>query len=47
MTAVFAGELTARGQGVTLFVKKNNPAAQKIYRRVGFVEAENYRISYY
>jgi ribosomal protein S18 acetylase RimI-like enzyme len=47
MTAVFAGELIARGRGLSLFVKKNNPAAQKIYRRVGFEEAGNYRISYY
>ena len=47
MTAVFAGELQARGRGLTLFVKKNNPAAQKIYRQVGFVAAGDYRISYY
>jgi GNAT superfamily N-acetyltransferase len=47
MTAVFAGELRAQGWGITLFVKKNNPAAQKIYRRIGFAEAGDYRISYY
>jgi ribosomal protein S18 acetylase RimI-like enzyme len=47
MTAVFAGELQARGWGLTLFVKKNNLAAQKIYRRIGFEEAGDYRISYY
>jgi predicted GNAT family acetyltransferase len=47
MTAVFAEELIARGRGVTLFVKKNNPAAQKIYRRIGFEDAGDYRISYY
>jgi GNAT superfamily N-acetyltransferase len=47
MTAVFTGALAAQGRGVTLFVKKNNPAAQKIYRRLGFVEAGDYRISYY
>ena len=47
MTAVFAEELQARGWGLTLFVKKNNPAAQKIYRRIGFEEAGDYRISYY
>jgi predicted GNAT family acetyltransferase len=47
MTAVFAGDLINRGWGLTLFVNKNNPAAQKIYRRIGFEEAENYRISYY
>jgi ribosomal protein S18 acetylase RimI-like enzyme len=47
MTAVFAEQLAARGRGLTLFVKKSNPAAQKIYRRIGFVEAGDYRISYY
>jgi ribosomal protein S18 acetylase RimI-like enzyme len=47
MTAVFAGELMAGGLGVTLFVKKNNPAAQKIYRQIGFEDAGDYRISYY
>jgi hypothetical protein len=47
MTAVFAGNLAAQGWGVTLFVKKNNPAARKIYRKAGFVEAGDYRISYY
>jgi ribosomal protein S18 acetylase RimI-like enzyme len=47
MTAVFAGELMAGGRGVTLFVKKNNQAAQKIYRQIGFEDAGDYRISYY
>jgi ribosomal protein S18 acetylase RimI-like enzyme len=47
MTAAFAKALIAQGRGVTLFVKKNNPAAQKIYRRIGFTEAGDYRISYY
>jgi ribosomal protein S18 acetylase RimI-like enzyme len=47
MTAIFAGELLAGGRGVTLFVKKNNQAAQKIYRQIGFDDAGDYRISYY
>jgi ribosomal protein S18 acetylase RimI-like enzyme len=47
MTSVFAGELIAQGRGVTLFVKKNNGAAQNIYRRIGFEEAGDYRINYY
>jgi ribosomal protein S18 acetylase RimI-like enzyme len=47
MTAAFAGAFAAQGRGVTLFVKKNNPAAQKIYRRIGFAAAGDYRISYY
>jgi ribosomal protein S18 acetylase RimI-like enzyme len=47
MIAVFARELMAQGWGVTLFVKKNNPAAQKIYRLTGFEDMGDYRISYY
>jgi predicted GNAT family acetyltransferase len=47
MTAAFVGELHEQGMGLTLFVKKNNPAAQKIYRQVGFKAVGDYRISYY
>jgi ribosomal protein S18 acetylase RimI-like enzyme len=47
MTAVFARELMVWGQGVTLFVKKSNHAAQKIYRQIGFEDTGDYRISYY
>jgi ribosomal protein S18 acetylase RimI-like enzyme len=47
MTAAFAGELIKQGRGLTLFVKKSNPAAQKIYRKIGFKVVADYRISYY
>jgi predicted GNAT family acetyltransferase len=47
MTAAFTGELIQQGRGLTLFVKKNNPAARSIYDRAGFTAAADYRISYY
>jgi ribosomal protein S18 acetylase RimI-like enzyme len=47
MTAVFVEELIKQGRRLTLFVKKNIPAAQKIYRQVGFKAVGDYRISYY
>jgi GNAT superfamily N-acetyltransferase len=47
MTASFARDLVAGGKGVTLFVKKNNEAAMKVYRRAGFSVLADYRISYF
>jgi ribosomal protein S18 acetylase RimI-like enzyme len=47
MTAAFTGTLLSRGMGVNLFVKKQNSAAQAVYRRVGFRWREDYRICYY
>jgi ribosomal protein S18 acetylase RimI-like enzyme len=47
MTADFAGDLITQGRGLTLFVKKDNLAARKIYRQVGFKTVGDYRISYY
>jgi GNAT superfamily N-acetyltransferase len=47
MTAFFARDLLALGRGVTLFVKKRNPAARAVYRRTGFSVLEDYRITYY
>jgi ribosomal protein S18 acetylase RimI-like enzyme len=47
MTADFVGDLITQGRRLTLFVKKDNPAAQKIYRQVGFKTIGDYRISYY
>jgi predicted GNAT family acetyltransferase len=47
MTAEFAESLLAEGRGISLFVKKRNRAALSVYRRVGFTEVEDYRISYY
>ncbi|GHV73779.1 hypothetical protein AGMMS49940_10810 [Spirochaetia bacterium] len=47
MTAAFVGELSKQGRGLTLFVKKNNPAARAIYDHIGFSATADYRISYY
>lgn len=47
MTAFFIRNLLALGKGITLFVKKHNTAALKVYRKTGFVIMADYRISYY
>ena len=47
MAAEFIGSLIAQGRGVTLFVKKSNHAARRLYDRLGFTVIGNYRISYY
>jgi hypothetical protein len=47
MTRVFAQKLLAQGWGLTLFVKKRNAAAIKIYRKTGFSILADYRITYY
>ena len=47
MTAVFVQNLLALGRGITLFVKKRNTAACKVYRRTGFNVLGDYRITYY
>jgi ribosomal protein S18 acetylase RimI-like enzyme len=47
LCAELAKELIAEGKGLSLFVKKQNPAARSVYRRVGFTTRRDYRISYY
>jgi len=47
MTAVFADGLLAQGKGLSLFVKKRNAAACKVYRKIGFNVTADYRITYY
>ena len=47
MTAVFAQSLLTQGRGLTLFVKKRNTAACKLYRKIGFSILADYRITYY
>ena len=47
MTVRFTEFLLADGKGLTLFVKKRNAAAVKIYRKAGFNVLADYRISYY
>jgi predicted GNAT family acetyltransferase len=47
MTQEFIASLISQGKGVTLFVKKNNIPAQKIYTGIGFKVTGDYRITYY
>jgi predicted GNAT family acetyltransferase len=47
MTAVFAEGLLAQGKALSLFVKKRNAAACKVYRKIGFSVTADYRITYY
>jgi GNAT superfamily N-acetyltransferase len=47
MLAVFLKTLSPGGRGLSLFVKKHNGAAQKLYRRAGFEPLRDYRICYY
>jgi uncharacterized protein len=47
MTAVFAEGLLAQGKGLSLFVKKRNVAACKVYRKIGFSVTADYSITYY
>jgi predicted GNAT family acetyltransferase len=47
MATEFTASLITRGRGVTLFVKKNNDAARRLYENTGFTMCGNYRISYY
>jgi predicted GNAT family acetyltransferase len=47
MGALFIRRLLAEKKGVTLFVKKQNPFARKLYRHIGFETLNTYRISYF
>jgi ribosomal protein S18 acetylase RimI-like enzyme len=47
MTAVFAESLLAQGKRLSLFVKKRNAAACRVYRKIGFNITADYRITYY
>ena len=47
MAGEFAASLIAQGRGISLFVKKSNPAARQVYRRLGFEITGDYRICYY
>ncbi|MCL2759902.1 MAG: GNAT family N-acetyltransferase [Treponema sp.] len=47
MTAEFISTLAKEGKGLTLFVKKNNIAARRIYINIGFTVRGDYRITYY
>ena len=47
MTEVFCESLLAQGKGLTLFVKKRNAAAVRVYHKAGFGILADYRISYF
>ena len=47
MAGEFTADLIAQGKGISLFVKKTNPAARRVYHRIGFGIAGDYRINYY
>lgn len=47
MIGIFTADLVSRGRGVSLFVKKSNPGARSVYRRVGFEILGDYRIGYF
>ena len=47
MASHFIDSLTAGGMGVSLFVKKNNIAARKLYIKLGFKIKNDYRITYF
>jgi len=47
MATEFITFLVNKGRGITLFVKKNNIPARKLYDSIGFKAKGDYRISYY
>jgi len=47
MTTEFITSLVNEGMGITLFVKKNNVPARRLYDSVGFKLKGDYRIAYY
>jgi predicted GNAT family acetyltransferase len=47
MAYEFISSLLCEGRGVTLFVKKSNTPARRLYSSLGFTAGNDYRISYY
>ena len=47
MAGEFIAGLVAQGRGISLFVKKTNPAARMVYQNIGFEIVDSYRINYY
>jgi hypothetical protein len=47
MAYTFISSLINEGKGVTLFVKKSNTAARRLYTGLGFTVNGDYRITYY
>jgi predicted GNAT family acetyltransferase len=46
MAGEFIASLVSQGRGISLFVKKLNICARRVYQRIGFVVTGDYRISY-
>jgi len=47
MAGEFIANLVAQGRGISLFVKKSNIAARRVYQNIGFEILDSYRINYY
>jgi len=47
MAYEFISSLISEGRGVTLFVRKTNTSARRLYLSLGFTMINDYRISYY
>jgi uncharacterized protein len=47
MAYEFISSLISEGMGVTLFVRKTNTSARRLYSGLGFTVINDYRISYY
>ncbi|MCL2441387.1 MAG: GNAT family N-acetyltransferase [Treponema sp.] len=47
MAFEFISNLINQGKGVTLFVKKNNEPARRLYAGLGFLTRDDFRITYY
>jgi uncharacterized protein len=47
MAYEFISPLISEGRGVTLFVRKTNTSARRLYSNLGFTVINDYRISYY
>jgi len=47
MTFEFVDSLAAQGRSISLFVKKTNTAARRVYQRIGFEITGDYRIDYF
>jgi len=47
MAGEFIAGLVAQGRGISLFVRKSNPCARRVYQRIGFEILGDYRIDYF
>jgi predicted GNAT family acetyltransferase len=47
MAGEFTASLVSQGKGISLFVKKSNVAARRVYECTGVAALGVYRINYY